>query len=59
MDRPPSRTLQRALQLLGGRQQLAAKLAISPDELDDYLATRKPIPDKIFLAALDIVAGET
>ena len=57
MDRPPSRTLQRALQLLGGRQQLAAKLAVSLDELDDYLAARKPIPDKVFLAALDIVAG--
>ena len=59
MDRPTSRTLQRALELVGGPALLADKLAISPKELDDYLADRKPIPNDVFLAALDIVAGNT
>ena len=58
MDRPPARTLQRALELIGSREALAARLAISHEELDDYLAGRRPIPNKIFLVALDIVAGK-
>ena len=58
MDRPPTRTLQRALEFVGSRERLAARLAISHEELDDYLSGRRPIPNEVFLAALDIVAGK-
>ena len=59
MDRPPSRTLQRALDLVGSRAALATRLAISEEELDDYLSGRRAIPNAVFLAALDVVAGKT
>jgi hypothetical protein len=58
VDRPPSRTLQRALEFVGDHDELAEKLAISRPELEDYLAGRKPIPNEVFLAALDVVAGK-
>jgi hypothetical protein len=58
VDRPPSRTLQRALERVGNGELLATKLSISLKELDNYLAGRQAIPNKIFLAALDIVAGK-
>lgn len=57
MNRPPSRTLRRALELVGTRELLAAKLSISEKDLDDYLAGQRPIPNEVFLAALDVVAG--
>lgn len=58
MDRPSSRTLQRALDLIGSRELLATKLSIPLETLDDYLHGRQAIPNKIFLAALDVVAGK-
>lgn len=58
MDGPSGRTLQRALELLGTRERLAARLAISKEELDDYLAARCPIPSNVFFKALGVVAGK-
>lgn len=57
MDRPPSRTLLRALDMLGTKERLAAALHVRPDELEAYLLGQKPVPNELFLAALDIVAG--
>lgn len=57
MDRPPSRTLQRALGIAGTTERLAAALGISCEELETYLAGQKPLPNEVFLVALDIVAG--
>jgi hypothetical protein len=54
---PRGRTLQRALEIVGTRERLAAALGISPADLDAYLAEDKPLPDPLFHAALDIVAS--
>jgi hypothetical protein len=58
METPQTRTLQRALALLGGSKAgLAAALDITGDELEGYLDGTQPLPDLLFLDALDIVAG--
>lgn len=58
MNGPHRRTLARALQTLGDKKErLAAALRITVEDLDAYLAGRKPVPQPVFLAALDIVAG--
>jgi hypothetical protein len=58
METPQTRTLQRALALLGGSKAgLAAALDITGDELQAYLDGTQPLPDLLFLDALDIVAG--
>jgi hypothetical protein len=56
MEGPSSRTLQRALDAVGTRERLAELLSISLEDLEEYLAGRKAIPNQLFLAALDIVA---
>ena len=58
MDRPPSRTLQRALEFAGTRERLCEALSVSPEDLDAYITGRSPIPNDVFLAALDVVAGK-
>lgn len=55
---PHQRTLQRALEVLGGiKQRLAVALEIAPHDLEAYLTGKKPVPQPVFLDALDIVAG--
>lgn len=54
---PASRTLQRALDILKDRERLAEALELPREELDEYLAGRKRVPNNVFLAALDVVAG--
>ena len=56
MPTPQIRTLKRALEKLVKRERLAAALGVAPEDLEDYLTGKKPVPNKIFLAALDIVA---
>ena len=56
---PHQRTLQRALEVLGGsKERLAAALALSQQDLEAYLAGKKTVPQGVFLDALDIVAGK-
>lgn len=58
MNGPHRRTLVRALEALGGeKDRLAAALRISSEDLEAYLAGAKPVPQQVFLDALDIVAG--
>ena len=52
-----SRTLQRALQIVQGKERLAAALKITVPQLEGYLAGRTELPQPLFLLALDIVAG--
>lgn len=56
MPTPQIRTLKRALEKLGTRERLAAALDMTPADLDDCLAGKKPLPNAAFLEALDIVA---
>jgi hypothetical protein len=55
---PSARTLRRALNISGSKDRLAAALNVPLADLDSYLSGEKEIPDQIFLAALDIVAGK-
>ena len=57
MAKPTLRTLQRALKVAGGRAPLCAALGVTAQDLDAYLAERAPLPNEVFLRALDIVAG--
>ena len=50
-----SRTLARAAQLAGGLQALAERLRVPADLLQEWIAGRKAPPQRVFLAAVDIV----
>ena len=51
------RTLERALEITGTTERLAAALEVSVPDLNIYLAGDKPLPNEIFMQALDIVAS--
>jgi hypothetical protein len=57
MDGAHSRTLHRALEIIGSRERLAEAIEVPLDELDLYLAGHKALPQPAFITALDIVAG--
>lgn len=56
MSTPQIRTLHRALEKLKEKKRLAEARGTSLDDLEAYLAGKKPLPNKVFLQALDIVA---
>jgi hypothetical protein len=57
MDGAHKRTLERALQIVVTKERLATALDVPIEDLEAYIAGRKPIPQPVFLTALDIVAG--
>jgi len=57
MDGAHKRTLERALQVVVTKERLAAVLKVSPEDLEAYLAGAKPLPQPMYLTALDIVSG--
>ena len=54
-----SRALNRAAELLGGRDKLAKVLQVSPTELDKWIADRAKPPREIFLRIVDLILDET
>jgi AcrR family transcriptional regulator len=52
------RVLARAALQLGGMAELAARLEMSPTLLRHYIEGSEPIPDRLFLAAIDVVLQE-
>ena len=52
------RVLARAAVLLGGVTALGERLDLAQRQITDYLTGAEPIPDEIFLAAIDIVLEE-
>ena len=56
MSTPVIRTLRRAAQTLGGKQQLADALGATLTEVDAWLAGSATPSDQVYLTALDIVA---
>ena len=57
MDGAHLRTIQEALKALGAKKErLAVVLGVSTPELDEYLTGAKPLPQQVFIDALDIVA---
>ena len=47
-----------ALEIVVTKERLAAALNVPREELDAYLAGAKPLPNQVFLDALDIVAAK-
>ena len=58
MDGAHVRTLQRALEIVVTKERLAGELNVPIEDLDEYLAGTKPLPNQVFLDALDIVAAK-
>ena len=50
-----ARTLQRAAEIMGGEQQLALHLKVTPSHLALWLEGKEFPPDRIFLKAVDLV----
>jgi len=51
-----TRTTRKALEALGGGQQLAGRLRRTLEEVNDWLAGRRVPPDQAFLEMLEIVS---
>ena len=52
------RTLRRAAEIAGGVEQLGAQLGVRGDDLAYWLQGAKPVPQEIFLQAVDIVVAD-
>jgi hypothetical protein len=55
-ENPYVRPLQRATQVAGGEEQLAAALSTSTEALSKWLSGELPPPMKTYMAALNLVA---
>lgn len=49
------RTLQRAVQMVGGEEALALRLRVTPSHLALWLRGAEPCPTNVFLKAVDLV----
>ena len=49
------RVLQRALNIVGGRSALRARLGVADHSLEFWLTGRATVPDRIFDTAVDLV----
>jgi hypothetical protein len=58
MQETARRVLGRAVQKLGGEQELAARIGITVLLLRLYLEGQRPVPDAVLLRAVDIVLDE-
>jgi len=54
-----SRTLQKAVELLGGRAKLCRYLRVPASDLDQWISDTKTPPLGVFLRAVDLVIEET
>lgn len=54
-----SRAVQKAADLLGGRQRLAKVLSVPIDEIDSWIANKTRPPREVFLRVVDIVLDES
>jgi DNA-binding transcriptional regulator YdaS (Cro superfamily) len=51
------RTLNRALEIVGSKEQLSMVLHVAAPDLEQYLAGDTALPYEVFIEALEIVAG--
>jgi hypothetical protein len=53
-----STVLAKAAQKVGGRQELAARLGVRSDALEQYIEGTLPVSEDLYLKAVDIVLGD-
>ena len=51
-------TLRRAAQIIGDDKKLAETLGITPEQLAEWKAKEKPVPEDVFLKCVDIVVSD-
>ena len=56
-DTPQTRTLRRAVEIVGSAESLAQLLLCEAESLAAWLSGQEPTPSGIYLRALDIVSG--
>jgi hypothetical protein len=54
-----SRALQKAAELVGGREKLAKILRVPRDEIDGWIADKSKPPREIFLRVVDLILDES
>lgn len=57
MSNVRARTLRRAADIVGGVEVLAAQLDVRSEDLANWLAGTEPVPEDVFLGAVDIVTA--
>ncbi len=55
MSTVQARPLKRAAQLVGGLEQLAYRLEVTPSHLALWVAATEPTPPNVFLKAVDVI----
>ena len=55
-DTAHTRTLRRAVEVVGSPEELAETLGVSPESLAAWLAGDQALPNEIYLRALDVVS---
>ena len=59
VDKVYSRTFAKAVELIGGRRELARELRVPLADLDRWISGNAKPPLQIFLKAIDLVLDET
>ena len=59
VDKVYSRTFAKAVELLGGRKELARELRVPLADLDRWISGNAKPPLQLFLKAIDLVLDET
>jgi hypothetical protein len=52
------RALNKAIEVSGGRKELAARLEIKAADIEKWLAGKAEIPEKVFLRIVDVIIDE-
>ena len=55
-DSPQARTLRRAVEVVGTAESLAATLGASPESVSAWLLGEQPVPNDVYMRALDLVS---
>jgi hypothetical protein len=55
-DNPKARTLRRAVEVVGSEEGLAETLGVPPESVSAWLLGEQPLPNDIYLHALDLVS---
>ena len=55
-DTAQTRTLRRALEVVGSPERLAETLDVSPEKLAAWLAGDQALPNDVYMRALDVVS---